>query len=339
MKKIFIGAMFATFLLCYSHADAKIRRVGYFGIPIAGTDYADLQSAQDSANVSDTIMLYPGSWNADISKKIVVLGYGYFLTGRRANNDLQTITGSLDVTISLHVGADSSVYEGIDGLTISFYSGETVNKVIIRRCNAFVYLNDKIIDNLQISQSNINNLSNQSSEGKVTNLKVDNCYIGYLNLQSNDSDQSGQFSNDIISSDNTQEFGNGAFLIRNCILLLNHGADFNCVYQNCIGNSDYSPIPAGNGNQNIDNAAMLENVFVGYGSQGAYSSDARWALKDGSPAKAAGTGGTDCGIFGGNNPYKLSGIPKIPSFYKLSSTSNTTGSNPYTITFSVRSNN
>ena len=84
---------------------------------------------------------------------------------------------------------------------------------------------------------------------------------------------------------------------------------------------------------------MNTTVFLGYSTQGTYSNDGRWMLAASSPAKGTGVGGTDCGIYGGVNPYRLSGIPPIPSFYKLTATSTTTSTNPYTITFSVRSNN
>lgn len=170
----------------------------------------------------------------------------------------------------------------------------------------------------------------------ITNLRVDNSYIGYVNWSSDlASGSKGQFNNDIFSS---AYLGNGSFIIKNCILQYYHYYDDNCVYQNSIG-TDYYPIPTGNSNKNITYASMNADVFVGYSDQGTYSNDGRWALKSGSPAKGAGAGGTDAGIFGGTNPYKLSGIPRIPSFYKLTAPSTNTSTNPYTITFSVRSNN
>ncbi len=59
------------------------------------------------------------------------------------------------------------------------------------------------------------------------------------------------------------------------------------------------------------------NVFVGYPTQGSYSFDTRWQLTPTSPAKAAGLNGEDCGIFGGPNPYKLSGIHNRPLIYEV----------------------
>ena len=40
-------------------------------------------------------------------------------------------------------------------------------------------------------------------------------------------------------------------------------------------------------------------------------------LAPNSPAIGAGTGGTDCGIFGGSVPFVLGGIPPIPWVHQL----------------------
>jgi hypothetical protein len=131
---------------------------------------------------------------------------------------------------------------------------------------------------------------------------------------------------------------NGTFVFRNCILISYHYNDGNSAYQNSIATTSY-PIPTTNNDKNIAYSDMQTKVFVGLGTQGTYSNDGRFVLSSTSPAKGAGEGGTDCGIFGGLNKYRLSGIPPTPSFYKLSATTTTASSNPYTITFSVRSNN
>ncbi|WP_315820967.1 hypothetical protein [Paraflavitalea speifideaquila] len=48
----------------------------------------------------------------------------------------------------------------------------------------------------------------------------------------------------------------------------------------------------------------------------------------------------DCGAFGGNDPYKLSGIPAIPSIYLLTvPASIPSGSSSMNVTFSTRNNN
>jgi hypothetical protein len=66
------------------------------------------------------------------------------------------------------------------------------------------------------------------------------------------------------------------------------------------------------GSNNIVSNNVTDNgqVFVGTGS-----TDGQWQLKPGSPAIGAGVGGVDCGMFGGDSPYVLSGIPSIPTIY------------------------
>jgi len=337
MKKILSFAIIATLLLSVNNANAKIRRVGYFGAPVANTDYSTLQLANDAAASGDSIFLFPGSWTGTITKKLIFLGYGYFISGTAFNANLQHIAGALSLSVTLGAKASSSSFEGIDGLQIFPHNDSVVSNIIVRRCRGTIYFNSKTYDGWQILQCYLDNLGSYYGGGKVTNLRVDNCYINSLGLSGlAASGSAGQFNNDIFYSPN---FGNGSYLIKNSIFLINRVSDINCVYQNSIANTDYGPIPSGNGNQNITGANMSTTVFVGYSTQGTYSNDARWALKVGSPAIGTGAGGTDCGIFGGSSKYKLSGIPRIPSFYKVTSTSTSATTNPYTITFSVRSNN
>jgi hypothetical protein len=48
-------------------------------------------------------------------------------------------------------------------------------------------------------------------------------------------------------------------------------------------------------------------------------------LSENSPAKGAGSNGTDIGPFGGPDPYRLSGLPNLPNIYELSSGGLVTG--------------
>lgn len=331
--KFFLSALVLLFVCSMSYA--KIRRVGYTGPKITGTDYADLQTAHDDAAAKDTIMLYPGAWGSVfISKKLVIIGPGYFLTGAGANTGLQNITGTVSADIILQTGADSCIVEGVDNLILSAIT--VVNKVIVRRCRGNIYYNDSNLSDWQISQCYLDNFQNNpyiSTWGSIINFNFSNCWIAAFSMITNN--HSGQLNNNVI---NFANFGTGAFVVKNTIINQYHFNDLNCVYQNCIGQENY-PLPTGNGNQTIPLADMADNVYVGGATQGSYSNDGRWVLKAGSPAIGAGVGGVDCGMFGGTNPYKLSGIPRIPAVYKLTAPTNTTSTNPYTITFSTRSNN
>jgi hypothetical protein len=64
-----------------------------------------------------------------------------------------------------------------------------------------------------------------------------------------------------------------------------------------------------------------------------------WQLLPASPASGAGFDGADCGIFGGTSfAYMLSGLPDIPSIYRLTVPASASGST-MNITFSTRINN
>jgi hypothetical protein len=337
MKKFLLLTVFATLLICID-SYATRHRVGYFGTPIHGTDYATVQMANDSIKTAgDTILVFPGSYYATLSKKFVYIGYGYFVASG-ADSGRQNITGALSFTVTLDSTASGCTFIGLDGISITSVYQNAVNNITVSRCNGSVYFgNDQPSKNWTITESMLSNTGYYNGGGTISNLTINNCYINSMSLNSGPtSGNSGQFNNDILY---VGYMNSASFLFTNSVLLYYHSNDVNCVYQNCIATSDQYPIPTGNGNQNITTAAMSSNVFVGYSTQGKYSNDGLWVLKSGSPAIGKGIGGTDCGIFGGKNPYKIAGIPPIPAFYKLTAPSSITGTNPYTITFSVQSNN
>lgn len=86
---------------------------------------------------------------------------------------------------------------------------------------------------------------------------------------------------------------------------------FNSTIQN---NVFVSASQAGADATNIFGATTAA-LFVGLTGN---TTDTQWKLKAGSPAIGAGAGGTDCGMYGGNTPYKISGVftgqPTISNF-------------------------
>jgi len=153
---------------------------------------------------------------------------------------------------------------------------------------------------------------------------------------------------------------NQSVVFQNCILELMNSSitgSANTIFINNITNTTRlnNPIftnPGSTGNifdVNIGGAGNV--VFVGYpnntsGSTILNSPDARFKLTTSgvNPARNAGfipgtTTATDCGAYGGTNPYRESGIPAIPAFYRLNSPSPTATGTTYPVTFSIRSNN
>ena len=171
-------------------------------------------------------------------------------------------------------------------------------------------------------------LSNNITGITVTNLNISNNYFYSSATNFSGITTSGQFTNNIFSSG----FSLGTFLIQNNIQLdpaspITCGS---CVIQDNISTGT----TFGNTNGNQENVPG-SGIFTGTGS-----TDGQWQLAPGSPAKGAGVGGTDCGIFGGTTPYVLSGIPSIPSIYTLTSSGGTTVPGlTMPITISTRGNN
>ncbi len=335
MKKIFTLAAVAALVICVTDsANAKIRRVGYFGTPVTNTDYSDLAAAHTASAAGDTILLYPGNWTATFTKKIVLISYGY-LTDQNPN--LQVITGTNTVNITLATGSDNCIFTGIDGLSLTVNTNASIAGIIVSRCYVTITLNNKTYNNWQVTQSTILTFNGNVYGGSITNWLISNCVINSFNMKINGS-QSCLFTNNICQPGYVIDFGNANLVCQNNVFMYYRTNSAAATYQNNIQDNNYIALPNNNGNQNLD-PSVINNLFVGYPTQGTYSDDGLWVLKAGSAAIGTGVGGTDCGIYGGTNPYRLSGIPAIPAFYKLTAPSTTTSTNPYTITFSVRSNN
>jgi len=91
------------------------------------------------------------------------------------------------------------------------------------------------------------------------------------------------------------------------------------------------PFAATNGN--------LVNVPLSTIVDGTGSTDSYWKLKEGSPAIGAGYEGVDIGMFGGDEPYVLSGIPPIPTIYQLNAPTVGEKNTGMPITIKAKSNN
>jgi hypothetical protein len=78
-------------------------------------------------------------------------------------------------------------------------------------------------------------------------------------------------------------------------------------------------------------------LFVGLQDAGG-SPDGQYRLKSNSPYLTAGYEGTEVGIFGGNDPYMLSGISGIPTIYDLHAESTTTRESGLRVSIKAKTN-
>ncbi len=376
MKKLIV----LSFITCctLNSASAKIRRVGFFGSPVSGTDYLTFAAAYTAAAANDTIFMFPSTTlTGTISKKLYLIGPGNWLdptSTPKGNANQQAFPGLAALgSVTFTAGSDGSVVTGFNGGTI--YVQEN-NITITRNCELLVYVAytspAATVNNLQVTQNYRLNLLNYYTNGSiVSNMNVsNNLMTSFSTLPGNT--YSGNLSNNIWAYDATQNAGNanggGTTFSNNSTIELGGGAYllqnniFVCYYSTVLANNTNS-FTFGNGGNTIFNynLALQTNTATNWGTGtgnvttpignaaaiftawpliGATSADARYLLNAASPALTLGAGGTPIGMFAGPSPYKLSTIPTIPTIYALSSPQ---GNNPaggtIQINVSTRGNN
>ena len=156
-----IFTLFFATIFFTSIANAKIFRVGYTGLPLAGVDYtiAQSQQAQDDASAGDTIQIYGNSINMTIDKQLVIIGFGYNFD---VNPNLQAIGTDQpsNVNLFLNTGSGGTIVSGVSG-----------NFVISATANA----TDGISDITFQRGNGAFNLYNYISYGPISNIKIISC--------------------------------------------------------------------------------------------------------------------------------------------------------------------
>ncbi len=311
MKVIFLVLCFFSLVALLS---ATVWHVN--NIPRIIVDFISLTDAVSCIDVlnGDTLYVYgsPTSYGTiTISKVLTIIGPGYFLN---ENEGLQqNISSAYIDVITLNTGAMGSVISGIKIGTLSV----NCNDAIIQR-NYINTINITYTANCIIMQNYIEQGSNAVNMSSAVNYILANNYIGwtpgYRAMQIYYA-SSGLIYNNII---------NGTCSIRNAEMYNNifigignqgwYNWDYvsSCsIHHNIFGSVqyfDWTGRITGEDNQ-INVSAQ---VFLNTGT-----SDGRFQLCEGSPAISAGMNNVDCGIYGRLAPYKLSGIPTIPTIYEF----------------------
>ncbi len=294
-------------------------------------DYSSLQMAIDSANSGDTIYLEPSSTsygNINLNKSISLYGPGYFLAenpGQQANVNTSKIN-----ILSMVSG---SAFSSITGIQILNYIDLYVGNVAITRCyfssgsTTLFFSGTSANSNVLIAQNYFSGtISNGSNTQTFTAFFRNNLIAGNITLEPG---IVCDFTNNQIAATSSSGIQNSTF-INNIFTTTSGSYDpanpaYNNGFQHNIFASTNPSVDTAQGNQiGVPNAS----IFVGITGT---STDGQWQVAPGGPADGtgkeipAGTP-TDIGMYGGPNPYKLSGVPAIPTIYDLVvPTSNTTG--------------
>jgi hypothetical protein len=333
MKVFFNAGLFVCASLFFMNANAKVWRVN--NNPGVSRDFAEVATAITNASVQNGDTLYvEGSAAAynfvTLTKRLVFIGSGYFLT---ENAGLQANTNeSLISTIVLDSLASGSTLIGIR--VSSFAVSSNVDNITLSRCYAGNFNPGTAFANSRLSGWNVNKCYVNTFNFNTFNFVFENLQLAnnfFLSSFGTFSSLNGLIRNNIFM--NSVSTSNS--YVTNNIFLNGIPLTFtNCTLKNNIAQTNV--LPAGNGNQNNVSQASLFTLTG--------STDGRYQLKAGSPAIGAGetvNGITpDCGPFGTPDPYRLSGIPPIPTIYALSvPVSVPASATSMTITVSTRSNN
>jgi len=294
--------------------------------------YTTLQAAHDAAANGDTIMIdgSPEAYydNFTVTKRLVIKGPGYFLDenpGISANKITVQISGQ----ITFGSGSANSLLMGI--VSPFNYVSIEVNNITIRRCNLVYVAINQSIQNTTITECYFPGASyNSIGANVVTNLIVSNCIIrGTISLQPG---STGTFLNNIFTAASVS-IPTG-FVMKNNIIFTTEKTGYSLPALDAAVTYNMS-ISDHFGTANNNKANVTESaLFVGALTA---STDGKWKLKAGSPAIGAGEGGADCGAFGGQQPYILSGLPVGPTIYELGVSSYVTPDGKLPMTIKVKS--
>ncbi|WP_299059167.1 hypothetical protein [uncultured Polaribacter sp.] len=324
--------------------------------PNAKADFSNLQTAINTVTTG-SILLVQGSSTSyggiTIEKKITIKGTGYFL-GENPNTQ-KDFSESKVSSISLKAGSSGSTISGLyatswfkifDGVSnISFIR----NRVLYISHSGAASTNNLVKENYIIGYSQSNCSSCIRVAIALNDSEITGNYIGNsnfiqgtnLNIINNVLQQSIAVapSSNFYCNANVKD----SFIQNN---IMNSAAaiptNYNSSAVNNCGNSlrnniFYHPSNTSQETDNFNNKLVIKSPFVD-NSDNQYSTDGKYILSSDSPAKGAGVGGVDCGMFAGG--YKLSGIPDIPNIYEfnvpITGYSNSTG---IQVNVKVKSNN
>lgn len=320
-KKLLLAI--ATTAITVSNAFSTIYRVD--NNAANNPDFTSLQAAHDGLAHGDTLYV-SGSvssyYSLELTKTLYIFGPGYFLS-ENPETIAKFLTAKLG-TILFRPGSEGSLLTGFeikDGPEILL----TASNITLKRNRITNWQGIKVhSSNLIISQNYIQCPIWVYSS--ASNVIIRNNFIaGPIRPGSGNPPIPLDIRNNVFLGDITIN----SSVFYNNILRGGNFSAIDCDVRNNIGNS--TQFGSSDGNQeNVD----MNTVFIGTGS-----TDGRWQLAPGSPAIGAGVFGEDCGMFGGHDPYVLSGLPAIPAIYLFIAPVSASGLHGLPVQVKIKSHN
>jgi hypothetical protein len=196
-----------------------------------------------------------------------------------------------------------------------------ISQVLIAQNFINIYVNSTTYYGIFLEGNNNSVLISNNIVFRGTSLGADYAYSLYGNSNSSAIVQNNMFHGSIILYNST---------FQNNIQYVGSYSGSGNTTTNNIGQS--TQFGTANGNQSSVNMAT---VFAATGSH--YLGDAYWEILPAGPAAGAGSGGVDCGPYGGARPYYPSGLPPIPAIFRANVPSSALTSEPFIFDFSSKS--
>ena len=264
--------------------------------------FSNLQHAIDSCGVGDTIYVYPGNYGTvEVKKKVNIFGVGYFI----AENAKDTLTSFVSTShldnITFSAGSDFSLISGLE-------VGSGIN------CNSAnnITISGNKYGGISLTNSNYMIIKKNYGGGingvNCLNTMISNNIMGGINFDiSSNVFVQNNFMNAKISVYNSTLVNN--IDVYNCnVYYDNYGHTYldshslinSTIQYNISLNALFGTI---NGNFQVSPNLIFSSPIIADNYQ----------LTVNSAAKGAGLGGVDCGPFGGDDPYCVSGLNYIPT--------------------------
>lgn len=327
-------------LLASLTSHARILRVN--SVAAFATTCADcfqtLSTAYNAAQDGDTLHLEPADANygdLTIQKSLVIIGNGYKLGASPGNAGLQANSQSSVVNLITVDGPNAQGTQLIGLHFAEFGGGLIINntlQIALVRCY-FEGLNIRFnsggngVTNVLIAENYINgSIAHSFDAQSITNVTIRN------NIITNELDLNA--ANDEIEN---LLVLNNTFLLDGDHGLKNAEVAYNVFFQGNItgpNNTVHDNISAvaltgGDASNTVVNMGNVYNLSVG-------TDDGKYDILSTSIFDESGA--QPRGAFSGISPYRLSGIPDIPTIYSLQSTLNTIPGGTVNVTLSTRSN-
>lgn len=332
MKTFFLLSLLAISL----SLPAKVLNVN--NNPGIEADFDDLQEAINDIAVEDgdTLLLHGSTasyGSISIIKKVAIFGPGYFLVDNP--NTQASLSSAVIGAVTINPQGSGSQLSGLIiqirgnvGVAIEIIDASNIlisrnfiDAVASRFGNAFGIRINGSSNGIIVSQNYINTVQTGgggtgyciSGAASISNTLVSNNIItGEVCFSLNNAEVRNNTASTIKGGGLTLCFiENNIFNFTDALSATNSTISNNVITGDFFSNT--------NGNQ-VE--VPVFELFIGFPDNPVgYSDDRRFESKPESPALGSGQDPlgnvTDCGAFGGLSPYKLSGVPRIPTIYFL----------------------